>query len=194
MCDNIGLKTSNFWQMEVPEQFINKTFGELFDEFCDKNLIALGLYRLPGARDNNTSYVYTKPSIDTKISHRDKVFVLAADNINSYFFNNNNSNNNNYSYNNINGNNNNINNIKDINEKLFGGKNNNYFGEDFNKINGDNENENNDNTNPFYYIKNQINDIEKEVDTLDSMLEGAKNTIHESVASGIKQEIISLLK
>ena len=36
------------------------------------------MYRLPGARDNNTGYIYTKPKPQTKITHRDKVFVLAT--------------------------------------------------------------------------------------------------------------------
>ena len=171
ICDNIGLKTSNFWQMEIPEKFINKTFGELYDEFCDNNLIALGLYRLPGARDNNTAYVYTKPNIDTRITHRDRVFVLSVDSINNVF--------------------NEDNNIQE--EKK---------GDDVNFLNNNNddsdrkvinENGGRGNFTPFAYVQDVVTQIEKEVDNLGNMLESTKNTIHESVASGIKQEIISLL-
>jgi len=57
---------------------LNKTFGELFNYLTiELNLIALGLYRLPGTVDNKHPYVYTNPPPETKLSHRDKVFVLA---------------------------------------------------------------------------------------------------------------------
>ena len=58
ICKNIGLKSSNLWHMNIPTKFINKTFLELFTSFCDKGIIALGLYRLPGARDNIHPYIY----------------------------------------------------------------------------------------------------------------------------------------
>jgi hypothetical protein len=78
ICDEIGLKSSSVLQINIPNRFINKTFGELYDYFCDNNLVILGLYRLSGARDNNAGYIYTKPSSETKITHRDKVFVLST--------------------------------------------------------------------------------------------------------------------
>jgi hypothetical protein len=78
ICEDVGLKSSNFWQTDIPEKFINKTFGELYDEFCENNLVILGIYRLQGARDNNTGYIYTKPKDDTIVTHRDKAFVLAT--------------------------------------------------------------------------------------------------------------------
>lgn len=40
-------------------------------------MIALGLYRLPGAQDNKHPYIYTNPPPSTKLTHKDKVFVLA---------------------------------------------------------------------------------------------------------------------
>jgi acetyl-CoA C-acetyltransferase/potassium large conductance calcium-activated channel subfamily M alpha protein 1 len=52
----------------------------------ERNLIPLALYRLwncklkcslPGAVDNKHPYVYTNPPAETKLTHRDKVFVLA---------------------------------------------------------------------------------------------------------------------
>ncbi len=69
---------SNLWQIFVPEEFLNKTFGQLFLYLlADKNMICLGLYRLSGALDNSHPYCYTNPDSDVKLTHRDKVFVLS---------------------------------------------------------------------------------------------------------------------
>lgn len=70
------LISSNLWQIDCPEECFNKTFEHLFEFLLDRNLLALGLYRQPGAQDNKTSYVYTNPEGATISSH-DKVFVLA---------------------------------------------------------------------------------------------------------------------
>ena len=78
MGNKIGLKSSNVYQISIPNSFINKTFGELYDYFCDNNIVILGLYRLSGARDNNAGYVFTKPNEEIKITHRDKVFVVST--------------------------------------------------------------------------------------------------------------------
>lgn len=43
----------------------------------ERNLIPLGLYRLPGSLDNSFAYTFTNPPANTKLTHRDKVFVLA---------------------------------------------------------------------------------------------------------------------
>jgi hypothetical protein len=59
---------------------------ELFTSFCEKGIIALGLYRLPGARDNNHPYVYTKPNPNTILTHRDKIFVLTINYVKNYVF------------------------------------------------------------------------------------------------------------
>ena len=69
------LTQSNLWQIPAPEGFYNKTFNELFLFLLDKNLIALGLYRLMGASDNKFPYVFTNPD-GTTITNKDKVFVL----------------------------------------------------------------------------------------------------------------------
>ena len=45
----------------------------------ERDIIPLGLYRLPGASDNNHPYVFTNPKENVKLTHRDKVFVLAYD-------------------------------------------------------------------------------------------------------------------
>lgn len=79
ICELAELKQSNLWQISVPEDYLNKSFGELFNYLAfERELIALGLYRLPGATDNKHPYVYTNPNPSTKLTHRDKVFVLAA--------------------------------------------------------------------------------------------------------------------
>ena len=55
---------------------INKTYDKLFKFLLEKQLIALGLYRLPGAADNKYPYVFTNPEPHTNITLRDRVFVL----------------------------------------------------------------------------------------------------------------------
>ncbi len=57
---------------------MNKTFGELFNYLTsERNLIPLGLYRLPGASDNKNAYVFTNPRPNVKLTHKDRVFVLS---------------------------------------------------------------------------------------------------------------------
>ena len=181
ICEDVGLKSSNFWQTDIPEKFINKTFGELYDEFCENNLVILGLYRLPGARDNNTGYVYTKPKAETKITHRDKVFVLATNTgLKSYF-------------------NEDIINKNEIDEDMEDKKR-----RDSMIINEDNLNDNLENEgylyeerkkySPFNYIREQLYEIDKEINRLNDFIDSARTSFKESISSGIKQEIISLLQ
>ena len=40
----------------------NKTFEKLFKFLLDKGMVALGLYRLPGANENQYPYVFTNPN------------------------------------------------------------------------------------------------------------------------------------
>ncbi|KRX09853.1 hypothetical protein PPERSA_02725 [Pseudocohnilembus persalinus] len=78
ICESSRLQQSNLWQIPVPEDFFNETFGQLFEYLALKrNLIPLGLYRLPNAMDNTKAYTFTNPPKDTRLTHRDKVFVLA---------------------------------------------------------------------------------------------------------------------
>ena len=70
------LTQSNLWQIPAPEGLYNKTFNDLFLFLLDKDLIALALYRLPGATDNKFPYVWTNPEGAT-ITNQDRVFVLA---------------------------------------------------------------------------------------------------------------------
>ena len=176
ICEDVGLKSSNFWQTDIPEKFINKTFGELYDEFCENNLVILGIYRLQGARDNNTGYIYTKPKDDTIVTHRDKAFVLAtSDELKNYF--------------------NEDNEKKNENEEDW---------EDNKLIN--NEIANDDNIeneelyderkkySPFNYMGEKLHEMDKEINKLSDLVDNAKATLKESISSGIKQEIISLLQ
>lgn len=76
MIANPDLCQSNLWQISVPEECISKTWEQLFLYFLEKDLICLGLYRLKGTTDNDLPYVYTNPSPDTYVTHKDKVFIL----------------------------------------------------------------------------------------------------------------------
>ena len=71
-----SLDQSNLWQINVPEEQVNKQFDKLYKYLLDKGMVALGLYRLPGATDNTYPYVYTNPNPKTNVTQKDKVFVL----------------------------------------------------------------------------------------------------------------------
>ena len=181
ICEDVGLKSSNFWQTDIPEKFINKNFGDLYDEFCENDLVILGLYRLPGARDNNTGYVYTKPKDDIKITHRDKVFVLATNEGLKNYFNKDNANKNE--------------NEEDWEDKKIANNN--------DVINDDNLNDNLENEelfeerkkySPFNYMNEKLHEMEKEINKLSDVVDNTRSTLKESISSGIKQEIISLLQ
>ncbi|CAD8213071.1 unnamed protein product [Paramecium octaurelia] len=78
ICEDLDIKDSNLYQVPVPEDYLNKTFGELFNYLSiERHLIPLGLYRLAKALDNKHPYVYTNPPAETTLTPRDKVFVLA---------------------------------------------------------------------------------------------------------------------
>jgi hypothetical protein len=184
ICDEIGLKSSNVSQINIPNKFINRTFGELYDYFCDNNIVILALYRLPGARDNNAGYVFTKPNFDTKITHRDKAFVLSTEEQ-----------------------------LKKISSKDEGKQ------EEFNfllkgndmtkekiqeikkKKNKERESVENEDFfekrnkySPFNYIKEQLFEIDKEVNKLQNFLNVLKVEYKENISSGIKEEVNSLLQ
>ena len=175
ICENIGLKSSNFWQTRIPEKFIDRTFGELYDEFCDKNLIILALYRLPGSTDNYSGYVFTKPSKDIIITHKDRVFVLGEkEQIEEYF-----------KHENIKMKKNEEENMGNLKDK-----------KDANIKNNEEEDEDEDNKkySPFYYFKDRISEVEKEINRMNNTVLNVKSIIKESISSGVKQEIISLLQ
>ena len=74
--DQASLKQSNLWLIMVPEELVNKSYDKLFKHLLEKDLVAMGLYRLPGATDNKYPYCYTNPDAKTNITSRDRVFVL----------------------------------------------------------------------------------------------------------------------
>ena len=55
---------------------ISKNYDKLFKFLLEKQLLALGLYRLPGASDNKYPYVCTNPAASISLTFRDRVFVL----------------------------------------------------------------------------------------------------------------------
>ena len=176
ICEDVGLKSSNFWQTNIPEKFINKTFGELYDEFCENNLVILGIYRLQGARDNNTGYIYTKPKVDTLVTHRDKAFVLAtSDGLKNYF--------------------NEDTEKKNENEEDWEDKKfiNNEIANDDN-IENEELYEERKKYSPFNYMEEKLHEMDKEINKLSDLVNNANATLKESISSGIKQEIISLLQ
>ena len=79
MSNFTGLEVGNLWQIAVPEECWNKGYDKLFQFLLKKDLIALGLYRLPLASDNKYSYVACNPESRTNITFRDRVFVLGRD-------------------------------------------------------------------------------------------------------------------
>lgn len=58
---------------------MNQNYEKLFKHLLEKNLIAIGLYRLPGATDNRYPYCYTNPDPKTSITYKDRVFVLGKE-------------------------------------------------------------------------------------------------------------------
>ena len=189
ICNEVGLKSSNVWQIDIPSKYINKNFGELYDYFCDNNLIILGLYRLPGGKDNNTGYMFTKPNTEVKITYRDKVFVLATNEdlkkIKRKAFKK-------HEEFNIN--------IKQINKNgdklndIIGGKK--YKEEEEKNAENDSDDyfDKKNKNSPFNYIKEQLFEINKEINKLQDFIDVLKVELKDNISSGIKEEINSLLE
>lgn len=76
---DVDVTQSNLWQILVPEEFFNQTYDKLFTHLLEKNLVSIGLYRLPGASDNRHPYCYTNPDPKTIITNKDRVFVLGIE-------------------------------------------------------------------------------------------------------------------
>jgi hypothetical protein len=180
ICENIGLKSSNLWHMTIPTKFINKTFLDLYMEFCDKNIIPLGLYRLPGARDNNHPYIYTKPVPDTRLTHRDKIFVLAIDPVKNYKFDKD-------ELDDIDMDNNSF--IKKNMSDKFEVKDRDIDFHDSIVEDGFGQKK----FTPLKYVEDMLTEMEKNVSDLRQLLNTTKKNIHESISNGIKQEITSIL-
>ena len=180
ICENIGLKSSNLWHMSIPTKFINKTFLELYMEFCDKNIVPLGLYRLPGARDNNHPYIYTKPAPDTQLTHRDIIFVLAINPVKNYKFDNDDSDDLDLDNNAF---------IKKKKNENFETKEREFDYQDSIVEDGFGQRK----FTPLKYVEDMLTEMEKNVSDLRQLLKVTKRNIHESISNGIKQEITSIL-
>ena len=185
ICQNVGLKSSNLWHMDIPTKFINKTFLELFTSFCEKGIIALGLYRLPGARDNNHPYVYTKPNPNTILTHRDKIFVLTINYVKNYVFDKEDE-----DFLNAEEYMNNYKNKLNENESKSYENNENYFEYQESNIEDGIEQ---GKYNPLKFIEDTLNDMEKSVQDLKQLLSNTKKNIQESISKGIKEEMSSIL-
>ncbi len=170
ICENVGLKSSNLWQIPIHESFINKTFLELFMELAENhNCIALGIYRLPGAKDNDHPYVYTNPRPDTMLTHRDRIFVLAIDNAPLSL------------------NNKNIyGNWSEKEERV----NNNIFQ---NSISLEEMNNKSNKITPFRYLDDTLTEIENYVNLLEKNLKNLKYAVKETIGNAVKQEFSSIL-
>ena len=172
--ENFGLKSSNFWQTKIPEKFIGKTFGDLYEEFCDNNLIILALYRLPYSTDNIKGYVYTKPVEDTFLKKKDKVFVLGEKEILFNYYK-----------------------TQMEKEKKIDDRNIFKFDEDDKKAGlelNEEENEEINKYSPFSYMKEKTNEIEKEINKVNKTMIDTKAAVKETISNGIKQEISYLLQ
>ena len=185
ICQNVGLKSSNLWHMDIPTKFINKTFLELFTSFCEKGIIALGLYRLPGARDNNHPYVYTKPNPNTILTHRDKIFVLTINYVKNYVFDKEDE-----DFLNAEEYMNNYKNKLNENESKSYENNENYFEYQESNIEDGIEQ---GKYNPLKFIEDTLNDMEKSVQDLKQLLSNTKKNVQESISKGIKEEMSSIL-
>ena len=151
--------------------------------------LILGLYRLPGGKDNNTGYMFTKPNTEVKITYRDKVFVLATNEdlkkIKRKAFKK-------HEEFNIN--------IKQINKNgdklndIIGGK---KYKEEKEK-NAENDSDDyfdkKNKNSPFNYIKEQLFEINKEINKLQDFIDVLKVELKDNISSGIKEEINSLLE
>jgi hypothetical protein len=177
ICENVGLKSSNLWQIPIHESFINKPFVDMYKELAENyNCIALGIYRLPGAKDNDHPYVYTNPRPDTILTHRDRIFVLAIDNVSISFNNNNqmkkNSNKDNSSE----------------KDKEFLQRQDSIISRKIREI----SNKNNKIT-PFKYLDETLIEIENYLSQLEKNVKDLKSIVQDSVGNAVKQEFSSLL-
>lgn len=78
------IQGSCLYQMSIPDNFNERTYGKLFQRLSNQGIVPLGLLRgtfaglSVGPRANRTPYVYTNPDKDTEIFKCDKVFVLST--------------------------------------------------------------------------------------------------------------------
>lgn len=75
---------SCLYQMAIPDNFNEKTYGKLFQRLSLQGIIPLGLLRgtfagmSVGPKANRAPYVYTNPDKDVELFKCDKIFVLST--------------------------------------------------------------------------------------------------------------------
>lgn len=78
------IQGSCLYQMAIPDNFNEKTYGKLYQRLSAQGIIPLGLLRgtfaglSVGPRANRAPYVYTNPEKDTELFKCDKIFVLST--------------------------------------------------------------------------------------------------------------------
>lgn len=86
-----NLNGSSLYQAPIPEKYVNGSYGALFKAFSVRGIIPMGLYRGVnkhiniGRRMNRVPYVFTNPPKHTEIFNGDKVFILAARQMTSFY-------------------------------------------------------------------------------------------------------------
>lgn len=80
----LNIEGSCLYQIPVPEQLEQKTYGALFKYLVKDGIIPLGLLRGTfsnmsiGPKENTLPYVYTNPGKNTEVFSCDRVFVLSV--------------------------------------------------------------------------------------------------------------------
>jgi hypothetical protein len=78
------IQGSCLYQMAIPENFNEKTYGKLFQKLSTQGIIPLGILRgtfhglSVGPKANRAPYVYTNPDKDVELFKCDKIFVLST--------------------------------------------------------------------------------------------------------------------
>ena len=70
------INQSNQFLIGVPPLYQDKTFGDLYANFClQSKMIPLGIYRAEKTYLNSRPYVYQKPPPNTRLNPKDKIYV-----------------------------------------------------------------------------------------------------------------------
>ncbi len=79
------LQGSCFYQIPIPEDMAQRSYGSLYKRLSKKGIIPLGLLRGVGSTSTSFSskaapapYVYTNPVFDTELNAGDRVFILSV--------------------------------------------------------------------------------------------------------------------
>lgn len=77
------IQGSCLYQMSIPDNFTERTYGKLFQKLSTQGIIPLGVLRgtfagmSVGPKANRAPYVYTNPDKDVELFKCDKIFVLS---------------------------------------------------------------------------------------------------------------------